>query len=333
MLHVTPPEAFVPFPSAALAQSIPARFEHVVRCAPQQLAVKTRTQSLTYAALNARANQIAHALLAQRGPTAEPIAILLETDVPALTAILGVLKTGKFYTLLDLAFPDARLTAIMAEVQPGVLLTTTPHLALAQTLADGVCAVWNLDTLAPDVAADNPDLTIAPESLADITYTSGSTGRPKGVLQQHRTILHGVLRVTNALALSPTDRITLFTSLNTGQGCSTMYRALLNGATLYPWKTKDKGVTDLVAWLRQEAITLYYSSVSLFRAFVSTLRGQETFPALRLIRVGSETVAMQDVALYRAHFPPSCLLFNTLSSTETNLSRAYILDHATPLSE
>lgn len=93
---------------------------------PQQLAVKSRTQSLTYAALNRRANHVAHALLAQRGPMAEPIAILLETDAPALSAIFGVLKAGKFYTLLDLAFPKARLRAIMADIQPALLLTTPP---------------------------------------------------------------------------------------------------------------------------------------------------------------------------------------------------------------
>ncbi len=331
MPRLTPTHPFIPFPIEAVEGSIPARFEHIVQRYPQHLAVKTRTQSLTYEALNRLANRVAHAILAQRGPAAEPLAILLETGALAVAASVGALKAGKFYTMLDLDFPEDRLTAILADVQPGVLLTTSPHLPLAHTLTAGTCAVLNLDTLDADLPMANPRLVLTPESLSEITYTSGSTGRPKGVLQTHRTTLHEIRRLTNAIHLSAMDRLTLFASLNTGQGRGVLYRTLLNGATLYPWQIKQEGVTQVAAWLHQEAITIYYSSATLFRAFVATLTGHEHFPHLRLIRVGGESVTPQDVALYKAHFPPSCLFLNALSSTEIMTTRLYLMDHETPI--
>ena len=110
-------------------------------------------------------------------------------------------------------------------------------------------------------------------------------------MQNHRNILHHGMRVANALHISADDRIALFASLSTGQAKTVMYYALLNGATLYPRHIKEEGLTHLAAWLSEEEITIYHSSATVFRAFIDTLTGGETFAKLRLVRVGSETVA------------------------------------------
>lgn len=114
----------------------------------------------------------------------------------------------------------------------------------------------NLDTLALDLAMENPGRALAPDSLADITCTSGSTGGPKGTLQQHRTLLHDSMKAGNFFCLSTADRVMLATFWNTGQGRNTMYRTVLNGATLCPWPAKQDGIAGLADWLRQEAITI-----------------------------------------------------------------------------
>jgi non-ribosomal peptide synthetase component F len=81
--------------------SIPARFEKIVRMYPERLAVKDGDRSLTYDQLNRAANRIAHAVLAERGASSEPIPLLFEHGIDTLPAILGVLKAGKFYLGLD----------------------------------------------------------------------------------------------------------------------------------------------------------------------------------------------------------------------------------------
>ena len=267
---------FTPFPREDVERSVPARFEHIVRQYPQRLAIKTSTHAITYAALNQMANSVAHAILAQRGAAPEPIALLLQTGPLAMAAMIGILKAGKFYTLLDTAFPQARLVSMIEDVQPCLVLTDMLHLPLAHTLATTICPVLNLEgLLEPDTPLDNPGLALAPDLLAEIVYTSGSTGRPKGVMQHHRTLLHNCMRQTNVFHMHAEDRITLFASLNTGQGRSNMYRALLNGAALYPWQIKQQGMTQLAAWLCAEKITIYHSSATVFRAFVNTLTGKE----------------------------------------------------------
>ena len=331
MDRVQPAQHFIPFPHEAVGRSVPARFESIVRFYPRRLAVKTQGQHCTYEELNRTANQIAHAILAACGAGVSAIALLLEQSVPAIAAMLGVLKAGKFYVPLNPALPPTRLAAMLEDVSPSLLVTDNEHLALARELTDRPVRVLNIATLDPGLALENPDLEVPPETLAEVLYTSGSTGRPKGVMHNHQNILHHCMRVTNYLHIGPEDRIALFASLSTGQARSTMYRALLNGAALYPRYIKAEGLADLAAWLIEEEITFYYSSATIFRAFVDTLTGKEAFTKLRLIRVGDESVAPTDVEHYKAHFPSGCLLINTLSSTETGTIRMFLMDQETPL--
>ncbi|MGH7848182.1 MAG: AMP-binding protein, partial [Candidatus Binatia bacterium] len=107
----------VPFTAQDVPQSIPDRFEKIVRRFPQRIAVKTANQTVTYADLNATANRLAHLICAQRGGLPEPVALLLEKDVPLMAAMLAVLKTGKFFVLLDPSLPKARITDTLEDSQ------------------------------------------------------------------------------------------------------------------------------------------------------------------------------------------------------------------------
>lgn len=165
--------------------------------------------------------------------------------------------------------------------------------------------------------AHNPEIKAAPDAVAFIIFTSGSTGRPKGVMQTHRNITHNVFRLTRGMGLQAEDRITLLASPSGGQGLSTMWCALLNGAALCPFPMVEKGVTGLADWVKENKITVFVSSVSIFRHFMQTLKDGECFPDVRLVRFGSEPATADDFAAYRKHFAAQCVLLNTLSSTET----------------
>jgi len=100
----------VQFEKQEIEQAIPSRFEKIARKYPDRIAIKTERQVLTYAELNATANRVARAILAVQGSEAEPIALLFEKGAPLIAAMLGVLKAGKFFVLLE--FPSARIAAV-----------------------------------------------------------------------------------------------------------------------------------------------------------------------------------------------------------------------------
>jgi amino acid adenylation domain-containing protein len=292
--------------------------------------VKSKRYELTYAALNAAANRFAHVLLAQRGTRAEPVAVLLSSDVLMLAAILGILKAGKMYVPMDPSHPVARNAAILAETEAALVVTDRKHLDLAHATAQGGQGVLDGEDL-PRTSLENPRLPLPPETCAWIIFTSGSTGRPKGVVQTHRNVLQFVRTYTDGFRICADDRLALVHSFCVNAGNHDIFTGLLNGASLFPLDIKEEGAAALSKWLIQHNITYLHAGPTVFRHFATCLTGDERFPHLRLIRLGGEPLYARDVELYKKHFSQECVLVNRLGSTETGTIRWYFLDKNTTL--
>jgi amino acid adenylation domain-containing protein len=319
---------FVPFRMEDIEQSIPSRFEAQVLRFPDRIAVKTHDTVLTYKSLNDSANRIARAIMARAGSGQEPVAYLLADDAKSIATFLGILKSGNIYVPLDPEHPRSRSARVLEDAQAVLIVTDSENLAAAEELSVGVEPL-NIDTIPADVSSENTGLLLAPDSLAYIIYTSGSTGEPKGVLQSHRTRLFNTMNTTNSLRLTPADRVSLFSARTSAQAMTIIFSALLNGAAICPFRTREVGLDCLSAWLIQEEITIYHSISSIFNSFVRTLKGSEQFPRLRVVKLGGEPVSRREFELYKRHFSPGCIFMNSLSSTEAGTFREYIADHQT----
>jgi amino acid adenylation domain-containing protein len=328
-----PSGKFVEFPKQDVETSIPRRFEKIAGQFPDRIAVTMRNRTLTYQELNQAANRLAHAILAQRGQTQETIALLMDHDVPLIVAIVGVLKAGKICVVLDPSFPKDRNAFLLEDSQASLLITDNENLYLAVEYAHDRCGFVNTNELDAGFSTDNPALPISPDRFAFLIYTSGSTGQPKGVIQNHRNLLHDSLLYCDGLHICAVDRIALLYSCSASQGLKITFAALLNGAALYPFNMRQKGVADLPRWLNQEEITIYFSVPVVFRHFVSTLAGQEKFPHLRIIQLGSDLVTPRELEEYQKHFSAETILIIRLGATETGTLRRMYFNLESPLGE
>jgi amino acid adenylation domain-containing protein len=326
-----PSAAFVPFLREDIEQSLEARFAQMVRRYPDRLAVKTAQHSWTYDELNRQANRIAQALLGRIGSARSPVVILMEQGAPIVAAYLGVLKAGKIAVAFDPSQPSLRQAEFMAETQSTCLLTSADLFAQAVELAGSTCPVIRLDQLPADVPDTDPESLSAPADLATIQFTSGSTGRPKGVLGDHRSWTHNSRSYANTFYISCEDRVTLL-ALGTAQALKNIFLALLNGAALFPFDVRQRGLEEFLALLDREKITVTVLGASLFRSLADVLPHPEHLTTLRLIRLGSEPVQKSDLDLYKKHFPSHCLLVNGLASGETQTIRFFAMDHSSEIS-
>lgn len=324
-----PSGTFVRFEEEEIEQSIQDRFEQLVVTYPDNLAVTNDEEELTYNQLNLVANRLARAILERSEDGDDRIVVLLDQGPQAVAGILGVLKAGRTFVLLDPSSPSGRTGYMVDEVQPRVILSNAPFLARAEELAPPGCEVVDLDKLDNGESSENLGLSISPDAIAYIAYTSGSTGQPKGVLNTHRAALHAVMEFTNLLHICSSDRLSLVYSSDGAAGLRDGFRALLNGAAVCQFDIKREGVRPLGDWLNRSGVTIWHSSPTVFRHFTASLTGTENFPNLRVLHTSGEPVLRSDLNWFSQHFPSDCILANVMGSTEAPAYRWYLIDHNT----
>ncbi|MFF8725802.1 amino acid adenylation domain-containing protein [Streptomyces sp. NPDC015171] len=259
-------------------------FDDVARAHPERTALAGRGGEVSYRELQARANRLAHRLIARGVAPGDRVPVLVGRGPAAVTAILAVLKAGAAYVPVDLGQPADRVRTIVADCGARHVLAS-PEVA---QLDEGVAAEILTVTGEADEHAAFPDTPperdTAPQSLAYVIYTSGSTGRPKGVLVEHRNAAGFVRNVQEMFGLGPADRVLHFASLGFDVSVFEIFGALLSGARLYVVDDEERSSLDaLDTVLAGEGITV----IDLPPAIMELL-DPDRYPALRVAFVGGE---------------------------------------------
>src|SRR5258708_11932914 len=131
---------------------MPSRVAQQVRLFPQHIAVVTREAQITYDELDRFSNRIARVVLEKCEAKTAPIALLFEQGPSMVAAILGVLKSGRFFLPLDLASPPARIAAILKGSLVTHVLTDAKPRASSAHLALRALQVIDVDNLDPQIA-------------------------------------------------------------------------------------------------------------------------------------------------------------------------------------
>jgi len=268
-------------------------------------------QSLSYDALNQRANQLGH-YLRQRGVGPEVrVGLLLERSLDMVVSLLGVLKAGGAYVPLDPNYPEERLQMIVADA--GLKLVLTQESSRDKLKAVGLaelCLDEERDAIA-SCRTDNPDSGVEPENVAYIIHTSGSTGRPKGVMIQHRGLCNMSAAQMQTFFVAPGDRVLQFASINFDASIFEIAMALSAGAVLYiASREAQQSAAVLFKQLRENRIT----NVTLPPSVLATWR-TEDLPDLKTIIVAGEACSAKVVA----NWAPGRRFFNAYGPTEATV--------------
>ncbi|MCF4994542.1 amino acid adenylation domain-containing protein [Pseudomonas syringae] len=158
--------------------------------APDALAVTFGTTRLTYAELDARANRVAHKLVALGVGPEVRVGVAMPRSEQLLIALLAVFKAGGAYVPLDPDYPADRVAYMLADSRAPVLLTEQAVAAtLTLTAPTHVVLMDHAQAWLGDYPATAPQTPVNPDNLAYVIYTSGSTGLPKGVAIAHRNVM------------------------------------------------------------------------------------------------------------------------------------------------
>ena len=253
--------------SAPLGGCIHELVQAQARRTPERIALRSGGNALSYAALDARANRIAHALRQRGAGPGVRVGLALERHADLLASLLAVLKTGAAYVPLDPAYPRDRLALMVEDAGLGLLVTER---ALAKRFdASATNPVWLINEAGDELAAlpDTPmPEAIDPQSPAYVIYTSGSTGRPKGVVIAHRSAVNFLNAMTRRPGLTANDALVAITTLSFDIAVLELLAPLCVGAQVV-LATREQAMDG-----EQLCALLQYSGATVMQATPATWR-------------------------------------------------------------
>ncbi|WP_432587792.1 amino acid adenylation domain-containing protein [Streptomyces sp. HD1123-B1] len=179
----------------ATERTLPELFEAQVARTPEATALVHGATTLSYAELDARANRLAHELIARGAGPERLVAVAMERSADLVVALLAVVKSGAAYVPVDPAYPAGRIGHMLTDSAPVLLVTTVESAAalpgdtVERVVLDDPETAAALAALPSEALADGDRTApLGPDHPAYVIYTSGSTGRPKGVVVAHRSV-------------------------------------------------------------------------------------------------------------------------------------------------
>ncbi|MEO6502523.1 MAG: amino acid adenylation domain-containing protein [Jatrophihabitantaceae bacterium] len=260
----------------------------VARRRPAAVAGVCKGVELTFGELDRRSDRLARYLRANGLVHEQVVAIVMDRDVDVLVAMLGVLKAGGAFAMMDPHHPAARLSYMLSDAAAQQVITRAA-LAASLPVPEGCHVVlidteWDLIEASPEPAEFSEWATR--DSLAYLLYTSGSTGQPKGVLVEHRALTCFTEAYQRTFDLVPEDRMLQLAALTFDMSHGELFTGLTVGATLILVSYDEGRSPELISELMREQSATFAG----FSPAMLALVDAEPYPALKYVMNGGDTL-------------------------------------------
>jgi amino acid adenylation domain-containing protein len=296
---------------------------------PDRVAVQDAQGTVwTYAELEARANRLAQHLISRGVKKGDAVAVWAYRSAPLVQALMGTLKAGAAFMILDPAYPVPRLLDYLRIGRPTAWIAVPgapPPPEEVEEAASALCRV-ELDALS-GLPETDPDIPIGPDDAACLTFTSGSTGMPKGVAGRHAPLTHFYPWMAERFGLDADDCFGMLSALSHDPLQRDVFTPIWFGARMVLPDPERIGTPGYLAgWLRSERVTVLHLTPAMMEMVLdSTENGPEPIPELADLRrafVVGDLLKKGDVEHLQG-IAPSAVCVNLYGSTETQRSVSY----------
>lgn len=310
-----------------LSAQIPARsfqqnFEKQAQDNPDALAVVHGDSSVSYQALNQKANQLA-AVFKKLGVSANDIiALHLDADIDYLIALLACIKSGACYLPIDAQYPEKRCQQIIDDAKPKIILSNTLQLEASKNLK-GLLASAELN--------EQSTVNIADDRMADdlfyCIYTSGSTGTPKGVQIKTSSAEHLFSWYQLHYGIDAGHRFAIASSVAFDLTQKNFFAPLIAGAAVVLPELGPFNPAEQAKLITEQSISHINAAPSVIKAVLAA--SSAPFKGLQAIFMGGEPIDEALLSELDAKTSTNCRWVNMYGPTEcADISCVYEIGHA-----
>ncbi|MEO8488706.1 amino acid adenylation domain-containing protein [Pseudomonas sp.] len=289
--------------------------EDQVQRTPDAPALVFGATTLSYARLDTRANQLAHALREKGVGPDVLVGICIERSIEMVVGLLAILKAGGAYVPLDPEYPEDRLAYMIEDSGIQLLLTQQSLQALLPTEGIQVIALDQPHDGLDTYSTQSPAIDIHALNLAYVIYTSGSTGKPKGAGNSHRALVNRLCWMQQAYGLEASDAVLQKTPFSFDVSVWEFFWPLMTGARLVvaaPGEHREPA--RLIDTINRHAITTLHFVPSMLQAFIHE-PGVHACTGLKRIVCSGEALPLDAQRQVFAKLP-NANLYNLYGPTE-----------------
>ncbi|KAI1811266.1 hypothetical protein GGS20DRAFT_123086 [Poronia punctata] len=280
---------------APVEQRVCDLIEKRAQARPDAPAICAWDGQLTHGELSRLATKIASSLVDLGVKQDTFVPLMFDKSMWTTVALVGVLKAGGAFVLLDPSLPEQRLQGIITQLKASVVLTSTTHHEMASRLAQTPLVIdWNFfPTTGLDSLEDTNQQTMpnpaTPDSLVYAVFTSGSTGVPKGVLITNTNAASALSYQTKNIGISENSRIFDFASYTFDVSVSNILSTLSAGGCLCVPSNEDRSNN-----LEQSIASMKATVIDITPSIAHVL-SPERIPTVKTLIFGGEALHLRDV--------------------------------------
>ena len=307
-----------PFPSDKCIHEVIAEQAALT---PNATAITFEGETLSYAEVEQRANQLARHIRALGVDVGDRVGIFVDRSFDMVISVLAILKSGAAYTPMDARYPPERLAFMMEDADAKVLITQEHLLDKVSGTTTLVCVDRDRQEIrAHSVAA--LDHRVDPEDLAYVIYTSGSTGTPKGVAIRHRGALNNMHDLNTRFEVGAEDKVMVLSSLSFDMCVYEILGTMMaGGCIVMPDPNRAAEPAHWAELVKTHGVTIWNSAPQLLEMFISYVEDKpELHPrTLRVSILGGDWVPVTLPDRYKAVSAPGALCIVLGGATEASI--------------
>ncbi len=316
-------------PSEICAHEI---FSANARLNPDQVAVVDSREDLSYAELEEQSNRLANCLIAHDIQPHDVVAVFAHRSAALVWTLLGILKAGAAFLILDPRYPGLRLIEHLKSAKPRgwvqILAAGETPPAVAEFVAQQQMrcnlVIGSIATVA-DYSAETPLVQIKADDPAYVTFTSGTTGVPRGICGRHNSLTHFPIWLRQTFGIDRTDRFSMLSGLSHDPLLRDVFSPLqLGGQLCIPDQNDIETPGRLANWMQGERISVTNLTPAMSQILTTVADVTLQLESLRFAFFVGETLTKSDVSRLQ-ELAPAATCVNLYGTTETQRSLSYFV--------
>jgi amino acid adenylation domain-containing protein len=304
---------------------------------PQQIAVSDVHVEWNYRELDQMSDALADSLCGKGIRPGDVVAIYAHRSAPLVVSLLGVLKVGAAFLILDPAYPSSRLIDYLTIAKPKGLLQLEAAVPVPEQLerflqqSSCECRMMighsgspNFDASLKEAFFNGVRPAAGPDDLAYISFTSGSSGKPKGVMGRHGSLTHFIPWMSEEFTLNAADRFSLLSALSHDPLHRDVFTPLMTGGRVcIPEPDALTTPGKAAEWMWKSGITVTNLTPAIGQIILEGGRGTSLIESLRYAFFVGDILTRGDVAGFH-RIAPNATFINLYGSTETQRAVSFL---------